>query len=76
MGAGLSTQKVEFAGWGENRPAVTNGSNGNTPQNRRVEVYLVRSTLGSMGGGNMPAPAKAPASARPAPRAVESDIMK
>jgi len=74
VGAGLSSQKVEFAGWGENRPAVFNGANGNTPQNRRVEVYLVRSTLGSNIGA-APAPMAAPSRA-PAAKSPDSDIMK
>ena len=36
------------AGWGEFRPAVANtGPKGNTPPNRRVEVYLTRPTGGT-----------------------------
>ena len=42
---GVPQDKMEVAGWGEFRPAVPNsGPKGNTPQNRRVEVYLTRST--------------------------------
>jgi hypothetical protein len=39
------------AGWGEYRPAVTNTPSGNTPQNRRVEIFLVKSA-GSLPGTN------------------------
>lgn len=40
---GMSSNKVEIAGWGEFRPATDNSSSGNTAANRRVEVYLVKS---------------------------------
>ncbi|MCA9300137.1 MAG: OmpA family protein, partial [Phycisphaerales bacterium] len=40
IGMGVSSQKILAAGWGEMRPLVPNASNGNTPQNRRVEIYL------------------------------------
>lgn len=36
--------KMQAAGWGEFRPAVPNTANGNTPANRRVEVFLVAGT--------------------------------
>lgn len=39
---GVLAGKVQAAGWGEFRPAVPNSGNGNTPQNRRVEIFLVR----------------------------------
>lgn len=42
VAGGLEPWRVEFAGYGETRPAVQNNANGNTPQNRRVEVYLRR----------------------------------
>ncbi|MGQ0626655.1 MAG: OmpA/MotB family protein [Phycisphaerales bacterium] len=74
VSAGLMPQKVEFAGWGENRPSVPNTANGNTPANRRVEVYLVRSTMGMGGRAASSAPAPAPAAA-PA-STPSSDIMK
>ncbi|MFO0832362.1 MAG: OmpA family protein [Phycisphaerales bacterium] len=41
-GSGVAPQRMLAAGWGEWRPAVTNNSNGNTPQNRRVEIYLAK----------------------------------
>lgn len=51
---GVAPGRMEAAGWGEFRPAVPNTPTGNTPQNRRVEIYIVR---GSGGGGAMAAPA-------------------
>ncbi len=42
-GLGVNPQKMMAAGWGEFRPAVANNSNGNTPANRRVELFLVKS---------------------------------
>lgn len=38
----VTPSKMQVAGWGEFRPAVPNTSSGNTPQNRRVEIYLTR----------------------------------
>jgi flagellar motor protein MotB len=40
----VNESRMEAAGWGEFRPVVANGPGGNTPQNRRVEVYLVKSS--------------------------------
>jgi chemotaxis protein MotB len=54
VGLGLSAQKIQAAGWGEHRPLVPNTPSGNTPANRRVEVYIGRSVGGS--GGGAPAP--------------------
>lgn len=45
VGDGLAANRVEFAGYGEYRPIVSNAANGNTPANRRVEIFIVRSTL-------------------------------
>lgn len=39
---GITNERMLAAGWGEYRPAVTNNSNGNTPANRRVEIFLVK----------------------------------
>lgn len=50
MGLGISGSKIEAAGWGEERPLVPNTATGNTPANRRVEIYLGRSVGGSGGG--------------------------
>ena len=49
---GVAGGKMQAAGWGEERPAVTNASNGNTPQNRRVEVFLGRATGGGAGAAD------------------------
>jgi chemotaxis protein MotB len=58
---GVAWEHMQAAGWGEYRPSVPNTGTGNTPQNRRVEIYLVASTYDGtpVGGG-------APAEARPA----------
>lgn len=47
MDLGISGSKIEAAGWGEERPLVANAPNGNTPENRRVEIYLGRSVGGT-----------------------------
>jgi chemotaxis protein MotB len=39
---GVTAGKLQVAGWGEHRPAVPNTPSGNTPANRRVEIYLTR----------------------------------
>ena len=41
---GVPNEKMEVAGWGEFRPVVPNTPSGNTPANRRVEIYLVASS--------------------------------
>lgn len=38
---GVPSTRMLAAGWGEFRPAVQNTKTGNTPANRRVEIYLV-----------------------------------
>ena len=58
MGQGIAGSKIQAAGWGEQRPLVTNTATGNTPANRRVEIYLGRS-VGGAGGGASPAGAGA-----------------
>lgn len=50
---GVDAAKMEAAGWGEYRPLVANTSSGNTPQNRRVEIYLTRPKGGAMGAPEM-----------------------
>jgi chemotaxis protein MotB len=47
MNLGIAGGKIEAAGWGEERPLVANAANGNTPANRRVEIYLGRSVGGT-----------------------------
>lgn len=59
MNLGIAGGKIEAAGWGEERPLVPNAANGNTPANRRVEIYLGRS-VGGAGGGAVPAGGTAP----------------
>lgn len=71
---GIAKQKTEFAGFGESRPAVTNNANGNTPQNRRVEVYLVKSTWNGQIAPAAPS-SSAPAPA-PRPATKPMDVMK
>ena len=79
-------EKMMVAGWGEFRPAVPNNPGGNTPQNRRVEIFLTKSTLGAGApvGTDAGAPVGAPGSGgsrsvapdRQAPPARASDIVK
>lgn len=70
-GEGVAFERMQAAGWGEFRPIVPNSSNGQTPANRRVEIYLVPSTLDQAAKGTTtpsePAPSAAP-SGEPAPR--------
>lgn len=42
--AGLDWGRMGVMGWGEYRPIVMNNKGKGTPQNRRVEIYLVPST--------------------------------
>jgi flagellar motor protein MotB len=51
IGLGVAAGRMEAAGWGEYRPAVANTSTGNTPENRRVEIYMVRGSGGNVGAG-------------------------
>jgi chemotaxis protein MotB len=57
---GVPPGKMEAAGWGEFRPLVANSPSGNTPQNRRVEIYLSR-PKGGDGMLDAPASSAAPA---------------
>ncbi len=43
---GIPASRLMVGGWGEQRPLVANTSTGNTPQNRRVEIFLRPSTAG------------------------------
>lgn len=47
---GLPATQIRASGWGEHRPLVPNTSTGNTPQNRRVEIFIRPSTAGQQGG--------------------------
>lgn len=69
---GVASERLEIAGRGEFQPVVPNRApKGNTPENRRVEVYLVRAVRPS----SLPAPTNAPSEAGAGNRANE-DIMK
>ena len=39
---GVAPDRLKAAGWGEHRPVVPNTGAGNTPQNRRVEIFVTR----------------------------------
>ena len=43
-GLGVAETRMMAAGWGPYRPVVPNTANGNTPANRRVEIYLFPGT--------------------------------
>lgn len=74
---GVPQDKMEVAGWGEFRPAVPNGPRGNTPQNRRVEIYLTRPTGTSLSETDTSAPANTKAKPdREAPPARQPDFNK
>jgi len=67
---GVEPGRMQVAGWGEFRPTVPNSGNGNTPQNRRVEIYLTRgSAAGGVSSDGRPvgnsAPTVQPAAATP-----------
>jgi len=61
---GVAGRRIETSGWGEYRPAVPNTPTGNTPQNRRVDIYLLPSTAGTGSADVAPEPAQ-PAPQRP-----------
>ena len=44
LSKGVPADKMFVAGWGEFRPAVSNGPKGEAAGNRRVEIYLTRAT--------------------------------
>jgi len=44
--AGVAPDRLEVAGWGPFRPVVANPASGGAAANRRVEIYLVPSTVG------------------------------
>jgi chemotaxis protein MotB len=78
---GVPQEKMFVAGWGEYRPTVPNsGPKGNTPQNRRVEIYLTRPTnTGSMSESTEPAtppPSRSAAPDREAPPSRQPDLTK
>ena len=70
---GVSAQRVEIAGRGEFDPLVPNTASGNTPQNRRVEIFLGRAM-----GAASPTITNVPDRATDAPTRppVRDEIMK
>lgn len=79
VNSAVAPERCEAAGRGEFDPIVANSASGNTPRNRRVEVFLTKPirSLGA-GGASSAAPASAPAAAPVAPArpAVREEIMK
>lgn len=57
-GQSVPPERIFVAGWGEQRPIVPNNERGGTPANRRVELFLMRSTLSDFGTtASVPEPA-------------------
>ncbi|MCE2966508.1 MAG: OmpA family protein [Phycisphaerales bacterium] len=81
---GIGKNRILFGGYGESRPQVENTPSGNTPANRRVELYLTKSTLSASAPGMPTTPARAatpartttPAAPAGTPSRAEPDIMK
>jgi flagellar motor protein MotB len=72
---GVLAGKVQAAGWGEVRPLVPNSGNGNTPANRRVEIFLARPKAGeNFNGVEGIAPATTTRPTRSTP--VRDEIVK
>lgn len=74
---GVPGGRMMVAGWGEFRPAVPNNANGNTPANRRVEIFLTKSR--SDAGGVAPEGAGEPVRATPSretPPSKPIDVTK
>jgi chemotaxis protein MotB len=73
---GVLAGKVQAAGWGEFRPAVPNSGSGNTPANRRVEIFLARPKTGTTfdSGAGLNTPSNQPAT--PARSGGYDDIVK
>lgn len=77
---GVAPARIEVAGRGEFDPLVANTGNGNTPANRRVEIFLAKSVgrgvpVPSASSPTAPAPSATPAPVRVTPRRAE-DVMK
>ncbi len=73
IGMGVDGAKMQAAGWGEFRPIVPNSGTGNTPANRRVEIYLTRAT-GSLSAGDVRL--EQPSPDRSAPPTRQPEITK
>lgn len=72
VGSSVAPERIEVAGRGEFEPMVPNTASGNTPQNRRVEIYLERGRV-KRNMGTMPAVTPA---TRPAVREEPGEVMK
>lgn len=72
---GVAPQRFEVAGRGEFDPLVPNNANGNTPRNRRVEVYLMPAVSRNMNAPTSDATSETAPPARPAAPERE-EIMK
>lgn len=55
---GVHPDRMRASGWGEYRPLVPNAPNGNTPQNRRVEIYITAATSAGTDAGAAAAPVR------------------
>ena len=79
-GDDVSKDRMEVAGWGEFQPLVANSGNGNTPLNRRVEIFLVKPFGNKIGVTEAEAtPVMAsprPTTPAPAKPTREEEIMK
>ncbi|QOI99510.1 MAG: OmpA family protein [Phycisphaeraceae bacterium] len=77
---GAEPGKMQIAGWGEFRPAVPNNMpSGNTPQNRRVEIYLTRHRADGDAGAAAYSGTPATRDAAPSPRTTPNrpvDLVK
>jgi chemotaxis protein MotB len=73
---GVPSERMLAAGWGEFKPAVPNVGNGNTPQNRRVEVFLAKVASNSATKTETSASAKPTTKTTKTTRADEIDITK
>jgi chemotaxis protein MotB len=74
---GVAPERFEVAGRGEFDPFVPNTQSGNTPQNRRVEIYLMRGTRTSAPPA-VPEKAATKPAVTPAPKAPtkNEDVIK
>jgi len=64
--AGVNPWRVGAVAFGETRPVMQNSANGNTPQNRRVEVYLTKGNYNGLTAKPV-ASVAGPAATPPAP---------
>lgn len=69
--AGVPWDRMMAAGWADNRPIAPPGPNGNTPANRRVEIFLTAASWTSSASSPTPAPRSGTTTS-----ANERDIIK